>query len=424
MSAWRDCCRHQSRRVRRQLAGNGKRRRIGNQPRTTASGVDAHRHQTRVLVQSSVARLPAVAGLRFAERCPSRAGGLPSTGVSWRSGTRVARLPSTTSDRATKRFCSHLKSEIGSRRTGEFLEFMNDGGYRRPELWLSLGWSTLREQQWAAPLYWIERDGSWHEFSLGGLRPLNLDEPVCHVSYFEADAFARWSGARLPTEAEWEHAAAAARTARAASWKASVTTRHRSTAMSRSCSNVRRSLAMDGQPLRRLSRLCAAPGHAGRIQRQVHVQSICAARRIVCSRPPATYERPTAISFRRTRGGSSPVSVWPATSKIAGGVSSSNRPASPVPETHMLEFRGVSKSFGGTTVVQPLDLLIERGEVVVLLGPSGCGKTTILRMVAGLVSPTSGQIIVDSIPLAQPDHAFRPAKAGIRGPGRAVCFPT
>ena len=89
----------------------------------------------------------------------------------------------------------------------EFLEFMNDGGYRRPELWLSLGWSTLREQQWAAPLYWIERDGSWHEFSLGGLRPLNLDEPACHVSYFEADAFARWSGARLPTEAEWEHAA-------------------------------------------------------------------------------------------------------------------------------------------------------------------------------------------------------------------------
>jgi ergothioneine biosynthesis protein EgtB len=89
----------------------------------------------------------------------------------------------------------------------EFLEFMKDGGYRRPELWLSLGWSTLREQQWAAPLYWIERDGSWHEFSLGGLRRLNLDEPVCHVSYFEADAFARWSGARLPTEAEWEHAA-------------------------------------------------------------------------------------------------------------------------------------------------------------------------------------------------------------------------
>jgi ergothioneine biosynthesis protein EgtB len=92
--------------------------------------------------------------------------------------------------------------------SGEYLEFMNDGGYRRPELWLSLGWSMLHEQQWAAPLYWVEREGTWHEFSLGGLQRLNADKPVCHVSYFEADAFARWSRARLPTEAEWERAAA------------------------------------------------------------------------------------------------------------------------------------------------------------------------------------------------------------------------
>ena len=91
--------------------------------------------------------------------------------------------------------------------SGEFLEFINDGGYRRPELWLSLGWSMLHEQQWEAPLYWVEREGTWQEFSLGGLQRLNADNPVCHVSYFEADAFARWSGARLPTEAEWERAA-------------------------------------------------------------------------------------------------------------------------------------------------------------------------------------------------------------------------
>ena len=84
---------------------------------------------------------------------------------------------------------------------------MTDGGYRRPELWLSLGWSTVSDQQWAAPLYWVEQEGTWHEFTLGGLRRLNVDDPVCHVSYFEADAFARWSGARLPTEAEWEVAA-------------------------------------------------------------------------------------------------------------------------------------------------------------------------------------------------------------------------
>ena len=99
--------------------------------------------------------------------------------------------------------------EIGERlvTTGEFLEFVNDDGYLRPDLWLSLGWSTVRDQKWTAPLYWIEQDGQWYQFSLGGLCPLNAAEPLCHVSYFEAEAFARWSGARLPTEAEWEHAA-------------------------------------------------------------------------------------------------------------------------------------------------------------------------------------------------------------------------
>lgn len=90
---------------------------------------------------------------------------------------------------------------------GEFLEFIADGGYRRPELWLSLGWNTLLEQAWRAPLYWLERDGRWLQFTLAGLREVDPHDPVCHVSYFEADAFARWAGARLPTEAEWEVAA-------------------------------------------------------------------------------------------------------------------------------------------------------------------------------------------------------------------------
>ncbi|MGD9722537.1 MAG: ergothioneine biosynthesis protein EgtB [Pirellulales bacterium] len=92
---------------------------------------------------------------------------------------------------------------------GEYRAFIDDGGYRRADLWLSLGWATVRELEWQAPLYWHQRDGRWHEFTLGGLLPLCDEEPVCHVSYFEADAFARWSGARLPTEFEWEHAAAA-----------------------------------------------------------------------------------------------------------------------------------------------------------------------------------------------------------------------
>ena len=89
---------------------------------------------------------------------------------------------------------------------GEFLEFIDDGGYRRPELWLSEGWRFAVDQHWECPLYWLQREGAWHEFTLSGVRPLGLQQPVCHVSYFEAEAFARWAGARLPTEAEWEAA--------------------------------------------------------------------------------------------------------------------------------------------------------------------------------------------------------------------------
>ncbi len=89
----------------------------------------------------------------------------------------------------------------------EFLAFIEDGGYRRPEFWLSDGWETCRRLNWSAPLYWERDGGSWRQFTLGGMRSLSLDEPVCHVSYYEVEAFARWAGARLPTEAEWETAA-------------------------------------------------------------------------------------------------------------------------------------------------------------------------------------------------------------------------
>ena len=92
-----------------------------------------------------------------------------------------------------------------------FLAFMEDGGYRRPELWLSLGWNTVKEKGWDCPLYWEKRDGEWYTMTLAGMTKLVPEEPVCHVSLFEADAYARWSGARLSTEEEWETAASEAR---------------------------------------------------------------------------------------------------------------------------------------------------------------------------------------------------------------------
>lgn len=117
--------------------------------------------------------------------------------------------------------------ELASRpvTNGEYLQFIRDGGYRRPELWLSDGWNECQQRGWQAPLYWTHgeagqgvesdtspanglwRDSRWQLFTLHGLRPLNLAEPVCHVSYYEADAYARWADARLPTETEWEHVA-------------------------------------------------------------------------------------------------------------------------------------------------------------------------------------------------------------------------
>ncbi len=96
--------------------------------------------------------------------------------------------------------------ELASRpvSNGEFLLFMEESGYSKPEFWLSDAWLLVQQNQWQCPLYWQEVDGEWHTFTLGGLRPVRKDEPVTHISYYEADAYARWANARLPTEQEWE----------------------------------------------------------------------------------------------------------------------------------------------------------------------------------------------------------------------------
>jgi ergothioneine biosynthesis protein EgtB len=88
----------------------------------------------------------------------------------------------------------------------EWLEFIRDGGYERPDLWLSDGWAKVKDEHWRAPFYWTEHDGVWFEHTLNGTWPVNPGLPVSHVSFYEAEAFATWSGKRLPSEAEWEHA--------------------------------------------------------------------------------------------------------------------------------------------------------------------------------------------------------------------------
>ena len=112
-------------------------------------------------------------------------------------------------DDAMRRLIARLASRLVT--NAEYLAFVEDDGYRRPELWLSAGLAAVRDRRWDAPLYWKrDVDGRWSEFTLGGTRLLSgaaLADPVAHVSFFEADAFARWAGCRLPTEFEWEAAA-------------------------------------------------------------------------------------------------------------------------------------------------------------------------------------------------------------------------
>src|SRR5712692_10363321 len=108
---------------------------------------------------------------------------------------------------AHQTFLQPVRIARGLVANAQWLEFMAEGGYATPSLWLADGWATVETEGWNAPGYWRAIDGVWHSLTLGGLKPVDPDVPVCHVSYYEADAFARWAGKHLPTEAEWEVAA-------------------------------------------------------------------------------------------------------------------------------------------------------------------------------------------------------------------------
>lgn len=101
----------------------------------------------------------------------------------------------------------------------EYLEFMQSDGYETPSLWLSDGWQILQDRGWKSPLYWSESPNGWQTFTLGGVRDLAPEEPVVHISHYEADAFATWAGARLPTEAQWELAARGAAAETSSDWE-------------------------------------------------------------------------------------------------------------------------------------------------------------------------------------------------------------
>ena len=188
----------------------------------------------------------------------------------------------------------------------DWLEFMADGGYQRAELWLSDGWAHISAEGWDAPGYWDEQDGSWTTFTLSGRRPVVPAEPVCHVSFYEADAFARWAGARLPTEFEWEAAAGAGgRPARAAARPGPRPSRPW---------RGRRWSATCGSGPRRPT--CPTRGSSRNTARSVSTTASSCATSTCCAararpRRPGTSGSPTATSSRPTPAGRSAVCGWP-----------------------------------------------------------------------------------------------------------------
>ena len=183
----------------------------------------------------------------------------------------------------------------------EWMEFIEDGGYTKPLLWLSEGWAKVLAEGWSRPFYWETRDGQHWTMTLRGVQLVDPTAPVVHVSYFEADVFATWSGKRPPSERRAE--------ARFGTRNFLDLNRLRpktaSPRKSRGVANVRLRLAVDAQPVLALPAL----RRGRRVQWQVHVRAVRFARRLLRD-PPGHLRGATAISSRRTRVGNSRDSAW------------------------------------------------------------------------------------------------------------------
>jgi ergothioneine biosynthesis protein EgtB len=170
-----------------------------------------HEQQHQELMVTDIKHVFWVNPLRpaYRPRAIERADAPPMRWISFEGGLRDVghEGPFFTFDNESPRHRVYLEPfQLASRlvTNGEYLQFINDGGYTRADLWLSDGIKTAQAESWEAPLYWINQDGRWLHHTLSGLREVEPSDPVCHVSYFEADAFARWAGARLSSEEEWE----------------------------------------------------------------------------------------------------------------------------------------------------------------------------------------------------------------------------